>query len=99
MPKENIMRRQNKLSIVKLEEPSKIKIEISDDEVVNEEKPRYVPENFPSVEHFDIKKGILNIKIVGKKKGKKIRKHTYLSSQQTLDKYVRNQNHSSSKKP
>ena len=61
MPKENIMRRQNKLSIVKLEEPSKIKIEISDDEVVNEKKPRYVPENFPSVEHFDIKKGILNM--------------------------------------
>lgn len=38
--------------------------------------------------NLKIKKGVLNIKIAGKSKKKKIVKHNYFSNQDTLDKYV-----------
>ena len=39
-------------------------------------------------DNLRIKKGVVNIKITGKDKSRKIKKHGYFSNQDTLDKYV-----------
>ena len=75
--------------VVKIEDsPPEIKIEDNGEPYSSRQRSTYLKMRRQIRNGLRIKRGVMNVKIVGRPKGKKIRKHEYFSSQQTLDKYV-----------